>query len=86
LGLITLDAQFGGNVYPANDNTKTLGTSEKKWKAIYSTTLYQGNNKVVDSASGTENKISKFISANTIGDSNITDDGSTIILGTKVLV
>ena len=86
LGLITLDAQFGGNVYPANDNTKTLGTSEKKWKAIYSTTLYQGNNKVVDSTGGTENKISKFISANTIGDSNITDDGSTITLGTKVVV
>lgn len=86
LGLTTLDAQFGGNVYPANNNTKTLGTSTKKWKEIYATTLYQGSNKVVDSTGGTENKISKFISANTIGNSNITDDGSTITLGTKIIV
>lgn len=35
---------------------------------------------------GTANKIAKFTGANSVGNSNITDDGATITLGTKVIV
>ena len=41
-GLNTLDAQFGGNAYPATNNTKTLGTSSLKWANVYATT-FTGN-------------------------------------------
>ena len=162
LGLTTLDAQFGGNVYPASNNTKTLGTSERKWKAVYAETFngalsgnattssyplgfqsnggnitwgtlkytdangyttvarwdspnggsvafadgpmsdankksqtsmaidgyfYQeeGNYKVLDvrNVTGTVNKIPKFTATNTIGDSNLIDNGTEISTSSK---
>lgn len=36
----TYDMQLAGNVYPAVTNSKTLGTSDYKWKDIYATTLH----------------------------------------------
>ena len=36
--------------------------------------------------SGTVNKVAKFTAVNTVGDSNITDDGSTVTIGTKLVV
>lgn len=52
--------------------------------------LYQneGNYRCLDTTnvSGTANKIAKFTSTNYIGNSNITDDGSTVTIGSKLVV
>ena len=55
---------------------------------IYAQTYYQNDYGVLDTrnVSGTVNKVPKFIGVNTINNSNITDDGATITLGTKVVV
>ena len=42
LGNETLDAAFGGNVYPLTTNTQTLGTQSLKWSNVYATT-FTGN-------------------------------------------
>lgn len=42
LGNETLDAAFGGNVYPLLNNTQSLGTSTYKWANVYATT-FTGN-------------------------------------------
>lgn len=39
IGMNTRDIQVGGNLYPATNNSKTLGTSSYKWKTIYATTF-----------------------------------------------
>jgi hypothetical protein len=48
----------------------------------------EGRNKVLDTSniSGTANAIAKFTAANTIGNSNISDDNTTITLGKSVAV
>lgn len=55
---------------------------------IYAQTYYQNGYGVLDTrnVSGTVNRVPKFIGVNTINNSNITDDGATITLGTKVVV
>ena len=55
---------------------------------IYALAYYQNGYGVLDArnVSGTVNKVPKFIGVNTINNSNITDDGATITLGTKVVV
>lgn len=40
LGNETLDAAFGGNVYPLVNNSKTLGTSNYRWAGLYTTNVY----------------------------------------------
>lgn len=35
----TFEAGFGGNVYPLENSTKTLGTSSLKWANVYATTF-----------------------------------------------
>lgn len=86
IGLTSLNIQVGGSLYPTSNGTQDLGLSTLKWNNIYANNLYQNGKKTIDSAGGTENKIPKFTATNTIGDSNITDDGSTITLGSKVVV
>ena len=54
--------------------------SPKDWRKIIDT----GN--LPNYINGTVNKVAKFTGANSVGNSNITDDGSTITLGTKVIV
>jgi hypothetical protein len=56
--------------------------------SIYALAYYQNGYGVLDTrnVSGTVNKVPKFIGVNTINNSNITDDGATITLGTKVVV
>lgn len=39
IGMNTLDIQVGGNLYPAANNSKTLGTSSLKWANVYATTF-----------------------------------------------
>ena len=55
---------------------------------IYAATFNQGGYNALDTrnVSGTANKVAKFTGTNVVGNSNITDDGSTITLGTKVVV
>lgn len=54
--------------------------SAKAWRKILTDAHISGY------ISGTANKIAKFTAANTVGNSNLTDDGTTITLGTKTLI
>ena len=39
IGMNSRDIQVGGNLYPATNNNKTLGTSSYKWSTVYATTF-----------------------------------------------
>lgn len=39
IGLISLDVGIGKNLYPLTDNENTLGTSNSKWKKLYTNTI-----------------------------------------------
>jgi hypothetical protein len=60
-----------------------LGLSTSKWNNIYANNLYQNGKKTIDSAGGTVNKIPKFTATNTIGDSNLIDNGTEISASSK---
>ena len=63
----------------------------KGWRLLFSTTAISNISKTITGThmaqvSGTINKVAKFTAVNTVGDSNITDDGSTVTIGTKLVV
>lgn len=79
-GLITLDAGFGGHVYPLVNNTKNLGTSSYAWKNIYGYDYYIKNNAYF--ANGTTYKIDSSGHAvfnNTTANGNLTVNGNTAL-------
>ena len=63
----------------------------KPWTLSFTTTALTNITQTITDThmgrvSGTINKVAKFTAVNTVGDSNITDDGSTVTIGTKVVV
>jgi hypothetical protein len=52
LGNETLDAAFGGNVYPLVTDTQSLGTESLRWSNIYSTQGHFTGDVTLYSASG----------------------------------
>ena len=83
IGLTSLNIQVGGSLYPTGNGTQDLGLSTLKWNNIYANNLYQNGKKTIDSAGGTVNKIPKFTATNTIGDSNLIDNGTEISASSK---
>lgn len=79
-GLTSLDATFGGHVYPLVNNSKNLGTSSYAWSNIYGYNYYIKSNAYF--ANGTTYKIDSSGHAvfnNTTANGNLTVKGTAAI-------
>lgn len=94
--VLQLRTYVSDNLLPSSTNSHYLGASNYKWKEVYATTFIgsldgnaskDGNGNVIvqhylpkSNVSGAVDIIPKFTAANTLGESNISDDGTLITL------
>lgn len=79
IGQQTYDVAFGGNVYPLENNKKSLGTSSLKWSNVYATT-FTGNltGNVTGNLTGTASKATADANGNTISSTYLKLSGGTL--------
>ena len=79
IGQQTYDVAFGGNVYPLENNKKSLGTSSLKWSNVYATT-FTGNltGNVTGNLTGTASKATADADGKTISSTYLKLSGGTI--------
>jgi len=88
-GVTVLDASrnlvgvnsVGGNLIPSVANTYNLGSIGSQWANVYSNGLFQNGNKVADVFGSSIGYLSKFTGVNTLGNSLIFDNGTSIGIG-----
>lgn len=75
------------NLIPLTNSTYNLGGGAgSQFLNIYGQNIYQNGNKVIDSSTltGTANYITKFTGANSVGNSQLYDNGTNVLIATAV--
>lgn len=81
---LTPKMTFGANVAPSANNTGTIGISgSNQFAAVYAQNFYKSGNPLLSTAdiSGTSGTVPKFTGTNSLGNSQITDDGTNVGVG-----